>query len=148
MTRIDDGMSKLRAAGAVLERKWRDKPKGDILRWHLADVERKRSAAAVEALIEFLVRMQLVADSPLLGDVLDAAEAMITPPKIQMVTMARPGGYFNIGPGLQVQELTAEEAAEIAALGPQHGDGDDCEICRVLARQRRDREARASSSGN
>ena len=138
--RIRDGIDALRAAGAVLQRKWRNKPKGGELRRHFEAIERTLDEPAVDALVEFLVRMQLISDSMVLRDVLDAAEAMLPP--------MNDGGYFSIGPGLEIQELTAEEAAEIAALGPQHGDGDDCAICAVLARQRRDREARASASGN
>ena len=135
-SRIRDGIDSLLAVAGVLQQKWRRKPKGDDLRRHVEAVERTLEEPAVSALVEFLVRMQLVSDSMLLRDVLDAAEAML------------PGGYYSIGPGLEIQELTATEAAEIAALGPQHGDGDDCAICKVMQRQRRDREARASAAGN
>lgn len=138
--RIRDGIDTLRAVAGVLQRKWRSKPKGEELRRHLEAVERTLAEPAVSALVEFLVRMQLVSDSMLLRDVLDAAETMLLP--------ENQDGYFSIGPGLEIQELTAEEAAEIAALGPQHGSGDDCAICAVLARQRRDREMRASAAGN
>ena len=138
--RIRDGLDTLRAAAGVLQHKWRSKPKGDELRRHVEAVERTLVEPEVTALVEFLVRMQLVSDSLHLRDVLDAAEAMLLP--------VIAGGYYSIGPGLEIQEVTAEEAAEIAALGPDHSSGDDCAICAVLARQRRDREMRASAAGN
>ena len=89
-------------------------------------------------LVEFLVRMRLVSDSILLRDVLDAAEAMYIEGQRLDIRITDDGK-------VEVQSLSAAEMAEIIALGPQHGDGDDCAICKVLARQR---EARASAAGN
>ena len=136
--RIRDGIGALRAAGAVLQHKWRSRPKGEELGRHLAAVERGLDQTSLDALVEFLVRMRLVSDSILLRDVLDAAEAMFEVPPRFDIRVTNNGR-------LEVQSLTAEESAEITALGPQHGDGDDCAVCKVLARQR---EAKASAAGN
>lgn len=138
---IRDGIGALRAAGAVLQHKWRSKPKGEELRRHLAAVESELDQESLDALVAFLMRMQLVSDSGLLRNVLAAADAMYGAGQRLDVRITNDGR-------IEVQRLTAEEMAELVALGPQHGSGDDCAICKVMERQRRDREARASATGN
>jgi hypothetical protein len=139
--KIRDGIGALRAAAAVLQHKWRSKPKGEQLRRRLADLERALDLVSLDALVELLLRMQVVSDSMALRDVIAAADAMYVAGQRIDIRIGNDGEIV-------VQSLSPEETAEIVALGPQHGSGDDCAICKVMERQRRDREARASAAGN